>query len=449
MFEAIKAIISIPGWAERSIESRTASDTQLATMYRASVWAYRCINLRSDSAESVPWRIYRAGDEKTPLPRTHPAVRLLSEIGPERNWADFIRATEADLNIFGKAYWLKQRIGRGRVATLMRLNPATVKLEGDQRGISGFTQTLNGQQEFFPRGDVAYFHTYHPTDDLGGLSPLQVAMTAAGAGRSSSAFTAAFFENYAIPPLLMTTEQPVTDAEMSRIKAWWDRTFRGAKRQHRVGIMGSGLKPHMLGYPTKDLALSDVLAETRREVCAAFGVPPSLAGAWEAVNYSTAQEQRKSFWQDTIIPRLDYVASVIDAEVLPEFEPGLTWRWRYGEIEALAPDLEIEARRHAVLVQAGIEDPASAAEALGVEPVRVAQTPVGALPAVPNPTDALQDDLAKWQRKALNRVKAGRPALCDFESDAIPAAVAERVKAGLAEAESVEAVRVTFKEALM
>ena len=444
MIDGMKAIISVPGWAERSAEGRPASDAQLATMYRASVWCYRCINLRSDAAESVPWQVARG---ERVLPPAHPAVRLMCEVGPEMNWADLIRATEADLNIYGRAYWLKQRTGGGGLGALMRLNPATIKIEANRRGIGGFTQTLGGRQETFARGEVAYFHTYHPGDDLGGLSPMQVALTAAGAGRSAAAFTAAFFENYAIPPLLMTTEQTVPDAEISRLKAWWDKWFRGASQQHRVGILGGGLKPHLLGYPTKDLALSEVLAETRREVCAAFGVPPAVAGAWEAVNYSTMQEQRKSFWQDTMIPRLDYVASVIEAEILPEFEPGLAWRWRYGEIEALAPDLEAEARRHAVLVEAGIEDAAGAAAALGVTPPRApraASLPGGANGASNGAASPLQEDLAKWERKALKRVKAGRPAACAFESQYIPDEVAARIAEGLAGAETVEAVRAAF-----
>lgn len=403
-------------------------------MYRASVWCYRCINLRADAAESVPWDVWRGDGGETPLPRSHPVVRLLSEVNAELNWADLIRATEADLNIFGRAYWLKRRLASGRVGALHRLNPATVRLEADRRGVRGVTQTLKGEPQFYPRGDVVYFHTYHPGDDLGGLPPLQVALTAAGAGRSAGAFTAAFFENYAIPPLLMTSDRMITDTEMSRIKRWWDRWFRGAKNQHRVGILGDGLTPHVLGYPTKDLALADVLAETRREVCAAFGVPHAVAGAWEAVNYSTMQEQRKSFWQDTMIPRLDYVASVVEADLLSEYEPGLRWGWRYGEIEALAPDLEVEARRHAALVEAGIEDAASAAQALGVTP-----------PAASPRRDALREDLAKWERKALNRVKAGRPASCAFESAAIPAAVAEQVEAALAGAASVEEVRAVFE----
>ena len=437
VFDTVKTIISIPGWAERSTDKRAVTTGQLASTYKSSVWAYRCINIRSDAAQSVPWAI-RRGDES--LPASHPAVRVIREVGPEMNWSDLIRATEADLNTYGNAYWLKQRSLAGKVGALLRLNPATVAVESDQRGISAFVQELKGVRTSFERGDVVYFRTYDPTDDLSGMPAMEVAMQAANAGISAATYTAAFFENYAIPPLLMTTEQSIGDAEMSRIKAWWDRWFRGAKRQHRVGIMGSGLKPHVLGYSTKDLALSEVLAEVRRDICAAFGVPPALAGAWEAANYATMQELRKCFWQDTMIPRLDYVAAVLEAELLPEFEPGLEWRWKYGEIEALASDLRDEAERHAVLVQAGIENPGAAATALGVEPASVLPAP----PA-PSPNGALRTDLDKWQRKAIKRLKDGRSALCEFDSEHIPVPERARIMRGLLAAVNVDEVRAVFK----
>ena len=439
-----KAIVTLPGWQADKVWERGegVSTTDLIKAYKASVWAYACITIRADAIAGVEWEIVPETDEDSPLQATHPAVQTLKEVNPEMNGNDLMRATESDLDIFGVAYWLKAR-GQAtqRIKGLMRLNPSTIKLEADSEGIKGFTQRLPGRasaDRTFPREDVMYFREYDPFNDLGGLSKLSVAMAAVNAGVNAAEYTAAFFKNYAIPPIVFSSDQSIDESTLDKIVAAWKRAFGKKENQHRAGFTTHGMKPNIIGYPTKDLALAEILAEVRRDVCAVFRVPPAIAGAWEAANFAASREQMKALIINAIKPRGEYLSGVIEAEYLDEFQPGLRFKWRWDKLEVMAEDQQIEAERHATLVREGIEDPQAAAEELEVKPAKEKpqrEFPVFAQQPRPGPRqngreDMMGEEMRQWERFAINRMKRGQ-VLRAFTTEHIPATLKKSIEGQL------------------
>jgi hypothetical protein len=69
----------------------------------------------------------------------------------------------------------------------------------------------------------------------------------------------------------------------------------------------------------------------------------------------------------------------------------------------------------------------------------------GPVRALAIPERLAQDDLKRWERFAMQRVRRGRP-LRPFASEAIPASLRARIEDGLARVESVEDVFVLFGE---
>jgi phage portal protein BeeE len=102
----LKAIVTIPGWqADEIWQQDGQSPSELAKIYTSSVWSYACITIRADAVSMIDWEIVPETDEESPLADQHPLVRLLTEVNPELNGPDLIRATETDLNIYGRGYW--------------------------------------------------------------------------------------------------------------------------------------------------------------------------------------------------------------------------------------------------------------------------------------------------------------------------------------------------------
>jgi len=63
------------------------------------------------------------------------------------------------------------------------------------------------------------------------------------------------------------------------------------------------------------------------------------------------------------------------------------------------------------------------------------------------PPDAAASDLAKWERKAIKRLKSGHAAACEFDSLAIPPARAGAISGALKAAADEDAVRRVFAHA--
>lgn len=413
----VKAITTIPGWAEAY--NRRQRKTPAATRYLKSPTAFTCVQMRARALSAIEWDVF-AGEN--PVPDNHPLKKLLREVNHSMNWVDLVRATEADMLIHGKAYWLK--LGEGnRTYYIQRLSPPDITVKTGSDGIIGYEQKVgSGKPAFFERDQVMYFHDYSPIDEYMSVAPMDVAADAIDMEIQSSQYINAFFSNSAIPPLILTTENKLVDADYNRIQAWIRKTFGGVKNQHKVGIMGSGLKAQVIGYPLKDLAMQEVRAEARRDICAALSVPPAIAGAWEAANYATATEQHRSLYEDTIIPRASYLAAVINAELVPEFGSNLEFIWKTDELPIMQADANLEAQRLTMLVNAGIIRPDVAAIEAGFSDTDVPEP----APAPEGDTD-MQTALNKWQRKAENSLSKGKGAQVDFESAHIPPLVNDAI----------------------
>ena len=396
-----------PLWAEfMGIETEELvrrDPRSLAKAYSVAVWAFRCVMLRANSIASVPWAVYSAKDDK-PLPG-HPLAKLL-------NVPELWQATEACLMIFGVAYWLKVRNRLRKLLELRNLNPLTMEVEADPaKGITGYTQRVGVQAQKFTPEDIIYFRIFNPLSDVSGLSPLATALEAVLADRQARLHALAFFKNAARPDGLLYTERPLSEEEVEKITHWWQRLFGGISRAWRVGVLGGGLKYEPITVPPKDLAFQELTEQNRRDICAAFGVPPALAGAWEAANYATADAQRESFWKETILPQLSYYREKLQKELVPLFGEDIYVDYDASSVEALQEDAVKVAQRLNILVRAGVMTINEARAELGLPPTSggdiillplgSAGVPAEAQKAIVSlkPTGTLEELRHKWEHK--------------------------------------------------
>ncbi len=458
-----------------------ASKADLGRAYASAVWAYRCIKLRADAVAGVPLVLR----DRTGAPiREHPLLTLLTEGSPlVVSLSEMLRATEAAYNIFGVAYWLKVTRMPNGVRWLTWANPQTIDPEVDpQRGVIGYRQTADGQTLHLKTDSVIAFRNFNPLDDLGGLSPLSVALSEINAELNAARFVSAFFANDARPAGLLTTEQPLVASEAERVRTWWQRLFRGADNKWKTGIVGGGLKWQTITFPPQELALSELRAEDRRAICAVFGVPAGLAGAWEATTFATAREQKASFYEDTIIPQLDYYAQVLNSRLLRAHFPdlaaqGAALSFDYDSIEAVSETATEKVERLNKLFEAGVVTRNEVRAEIGLPPVVPAEDGFvfelqsgEAQPSAPtaagegnangqrDPIDLLDttlegvkalesqqiQELAKWRRFALKRIRAGKR-LRPFRTSLLPADLWVAIDEALREAATVDDVRAIFE----
>jgi HK97 family phage portal protein len=331
----------------------------LARAYEVSVWAYRCIRIRAQTLASIPLEVVT--DDDKPLSPRDP----LSLVFGARNTSLF-KIVESDLCVFGKAF-LEIALPP------LRLNPATVDVVADTNGLQGFIQRLGTAQEPITWGgdEIIYLNDYNPSDDFGTTSPLSYALKAIEVQGSVHTYAEKFFKNGAILAGILTTDQRLSDPELQRLRAEWDKRYKGVEKAHQDAILFGGTKYEPIGATPKDLVMSELREDERREICTAFGVPMSIAQAADPALYAAKQDYI-NFITLMVKPQLDMIVDGINAQWLtPRSRGRLLLRANYNDVEALQEDRTQVTTRSSVAISAGYMSYNEARERDHLEPLKV------------------------------------------------------------------------------
>jgi len=348
--------------------------------------------------------------------------------------------------LMGAAYWLKD------VDRLVRLNPNTMEVQTSAKGITGFKQTVytQGKQETrtFAPEQIVYFREFHPTDDLGpGVAAIDVAKPAILAEYEARRYVRAFFQNDAIPGMLLTTPQEVPQSELDKLRDWWYEKFRGAKNHHKVAFVDRDLTAQILTTDLTSMALSEVLDQARKDICAAFQVPDILVGNMTESTYANAAEARQFMMEEVTLPRADYYQDAINTQLVEPYDMNVAFEFAYDELEILQEDANAKADRLIKLLGVDAVDLVYLRDELGI--------PQDAGPS-PEEVEAKKEqarqdmqaqmsqkptgDMAKWRKKAIKALKAGASPNVPFETREVSAPLQVALRARLAQATTWEQV---------
>jgi hypothetical protein len=219
----------------------------------------------------------------------------------------------------------------------------------------------------------------------------------------------------------------------------------------------------------EDMAMEKFEMWLMKLTCAMFEVPPQEIGFTESINRATAEVQSEGSKDKGLRPLAKFVKEIFDTVIQQDlFEPELEFVWPTLDEQNEAEKVDLYTK----MVQTGrksidewrVED---GEEPIGLghyvvaggTPYLVEDIVAGKLgmnsesnqpdqqPPVQqeeeDQTKAMMDDLKKWQRFCLNRVKDGK-ALRPFESNNIPPFVKRDIELFLQEAYNAEAVQKAF-----
>lgn len=414
-----RRVVDMPDWYGGGYDLATgmiSSDTQ----YTKSSWAYACMNIRGTELAGLPWHITKNGK----IVKKHVIIDLLTQFGPESNYAEAVQSTEIDMLRIGAAFWFRD------VDILKRLNPGTIKVLKNRAGITGFQQTISGKVvNTFKREEIVYFKEYNPGDDLGvGVPVMDVIKNAIDTEYEALQYVEAHFKNDAVPGLLLTTEQIVPETEMNRIIQWWNARFRGTRNKGKVGIADRGLKAEKITDSIKDNAVVEIRDQARNDICVGMRVPKILVGSMTESTYANAKEARKYLIEDTIIPRAKYYADTINQDLVRHIDPNVKFEFALDELNILQEDTDSKWAR----LSEGME--------LGLISPEFVRTEMG----YPEESAADKQPLRSWQKKALNALKRGESPDVAFETDIITVDKQIQLHARLAQASTVKDVKRAF-----
>jgi len=315
---------SLENWSDLGIMPwATGSGQRSTTQLAASVaFLFRAVNLRAAALADVPWTIYRAGSDTPLWESDQTAPDALAHFA---DLEEMLFRTEAALCLTSTAYWYKLR-NRVRVTGLQWLDPTATQpylsLTGE---ITWFDHSAQNGLQRLAVDDVVYIWNRGLSEVEPSPPPAQAAAQAAQALYNTNAFVRAFFERGAIKATLLTVDGMPSKEERDKLKSWWTRMMGGVRNAFATEVISASVKPIVIGEGISELSNTALTAEQREDIATALGVPHSLLMS-NAANYATAEADRLTFYDTTIIPECNAIARQINKQL---FAPlGLRFAWK-------------------------------------------------------------------------------------------------------------------------
>jgi len=172
-------------------------------------------------------------------------------------------------------------------------------------------------------------------------------------------FQESFFENGAIPGLILETENTLSQQAKVRTTNTWKANYNPKGGARSPMIVDNGLKlKEMFHISFQDMDFDNSIARHDKKILTALGVPPILI---DGGNNANINPNLRLFYLETILPIVTKYTSALERFFGFDISP------IQANISALQPDMKDVSAFHTSLVNGGIETPAEAREALRFE----------------------------------------------------------------------------------
>ena len=319
---------------------------------------YACVHLRARNLARIRLRVHqrRTDGVVAPVGDTHPVQRFLDSVNPHWSRQRFWYIVEASLGLWGSAPIALFRDGRGEVKELWWLQPSRFKVVPDATSyIKGYLYTRDGVEVAFAPDEVLWFRYPNPIQEYAGLSPIAALRTTVDMNVDAIRFNQRFFKNDATPGrVYLKSEMDLTSAQAEDLRLRWEKAFKDPERAHSIAILDKSADLRTLAVSQREMEFVEAQRFTKEEICGAYGISPVLIGDLRQSTFNNFQLAKASFWDETMIPEMQFLEAEVNEGLMPMLGDGLEVRFDLREVSSLREDANARAQRDQRLVQAGI-----------------------------------------------------------------------------------------------
>jgi len=317
--------------------------------YRKSDLVYICISTTAKAISQVPLRVYRVWDEgREPVEKDHPWQKLFRRPNYLMDQYSFIEAIVSYLMLDGHVWVIPYPPGIVRsggvpdslwVVSKRNMEPVRSPT-GHLLGWRYRPNPVSGVRESIELGvdEVVSIWFWNPYDPVMGLSPLEAGYMSIMTDYKAAYYNAVFFDEGAMPGGVLYTEQSLSDHQFQRLKEQIEARHKGYTKGHRLMILERGLKYQQVAISHKDMEFYDLRRFNQERILQIFGMKKVIISVTDDLNYATAREQRKEWWQGTCIPIMRLIQSALNFSLFRDSD--LEVEFDLTTVEALQEDLK-------------------------------------------------------------------------------------------------------------
>jgi HK97 family phage portal protein len=201
----------------------------------------------------------------------------------------------------------------------------------------------------------SFYSTYR------GVSRLKPAVRTMKIIRAMRTFQDNFFNNGAVPGLVLKSPNTLSDRIKERMMASWQARYRPDSGGRRPLILDGGLEVDSISDTNfKDLDFQNAILENEKIILKTLGIPPILL---DSGNNANIRPNLRLYYLESILPIHRKMNYALERFFGFEIKEDVT------EIPALQPELRDQSAYYTSLVNGGIITAAEARERLGFEEI--------------------------------------------------------------------------------
>jgi HK97 family phage portal protein len=284
-------------------------------------------------------------------------ARLIANPCPEMSPFSFYRWTVATYEIYGEAFWYKQRNTDGQVVGLLPMHPSRTMVHRNDAGLIEYVFTLGVASAGIltaPADDVVAFLRYNPENLMRGMSRLEPLRSTLLNEDASRRATQSWWKRGARPSVVLKHPGELSQQAADRLRASFDARHAGADNMGGTNVLEEGLDLQIIQLNAEEMQYIESRKLNMQEVCMVFDVPPPVVHILDHATFSNITEQMRSMYRDTMSPRLEDIESTIDRSLRSEFyAPGVR-EVEFDMSEVLRGDYETRVDKALAARQAGL-----------------------------------------------------------------------------------------------
>lgn len=289
------------GWVPIIRESYTGAWQHNVTLDRNTLLSnpvvFACQTRISSDASSMPMYMEEVDSNGIWTEVENPAYSpVLRQPNGYQNHIQFKESWFLSKLARGNTYALKERDNRNVVVRLYVLDPNKVKPLIAEDGSVFYQLSADNMaggelpvDATVPASEIIHDRfncLFHP---LIGVSPLYAAGVAAMQGLAIQNSSTQFFNNHAQPGGILTAPGSISDETAARLKDAWQTNFSGANAG-KIAVLGDALKFEKMTMTAEESDLIKQLGWSAEAICAAYHMPPFIAGFGPLPANSTVEQ---------------------------------------------------------------------------------------------------------------------------------------------------------------
>lgn len=409
-----------PAWRMGKPEWQLVNlDSYVEEGFNANSLIYSAVMYKAKAVTASPLRAYSGDhDHPDPLDEGHPLAKLLARPNSYQSQREFQQLNVVYLNVTGNCYvYMDRKPGAPYPEAMYSLRPDRVRIVPLKKGAEskiGFVYVPEGRpvREGTPILPQYLMHVklpnpWDPLEGMGyGLSPISAMARSADVDNMATEFLQRFFQKGAMPLGFLSFKDVMDPSSLSYAQEQWDEIYGGYKNWTDVAALDRDAEYRRVTPTFEEMAFQNIDERNEARVLGPFGVPAVLLGMRSGLKhatYSNAEELRRMFWEDTMIPETGLFETEFRYFLQGEGKEFVGYD--YSKVPALQKDIPTLTKAYFELVQGGVP-PNTAAETVGLPIQDIPGGDIGYMPFNMMPVGQERQPLA---------LPAGQPASSEEE----------------------------------